>query len=275
MDTMKKWLKSHKRQIGQLILAIVLGIIVSGIFLLVFYFTGVFYWDNGFKFNIELLNGLRNSVWLYFAFVGIMAISGTLLCMNPVGSGVFVWLGIALFGANWKCFIATLGGCLLSYIMIDAIGRIGGSKLIIKIFGEKDYIKTKDLINEKGIVYVPIMYLLPIFPDDFICLCVGSMKMKWWLHMIYALIGKSVGIATVVFGVSIIPKDLFLPITIDKLYNYFVLIACLIVYITCLFKMARWLDKKLSKWLERKQNEKEKTQKVVCCESKENTTQEK
>lgn len=267
------WLKGHKKQIGQLILALVLGIIVSGIFLLVFYFTGVFYWDNGFKFNIELLNGLRNSVWLYFAFVGIMAISGTLLCMNPVGSGVFVWLGIALFGANWKCFIATLGGCLLSYIFIDALGRIGGSKLIIKIFGGQEYNNTKDLINEKGIVYVPIMYLLPIFPDDFICLCVGSMKMKWWLHMLYALIGKSVGIATVVFGVSIIPKDLFLPISIDKLYNYFVLIACLIVYITTLFKGARWLDKKLSKLIERKRYEKEKAQKVVYSESETNTTE--
>ena len=74
--------------------------------------------------------------------------------------------------------------------------------------------------------------------------------------MIYGAIGKAVGIATVVFGVSIIPKDLFLPITIDKLYNYFVLIACLIVYITCLFKVARWLDKKLSAWLKKRRESK-------------------
>ena len=74
--------------------------------------------------------------------------------------------------------------------------------------------------------------------------------------MLYGAIGKAVGIATVVFGVSLIPKELFLPITVDKLYNWFVLIACLIVYITCLFKGARWIDKKLSAHLKaRKEKE--------------------
>lgn len=249
---MKNWLKGHKKQLIQLGIALLLGVIVSGIFLLVFYLTGVIYYDNGFKFNAELFNSLKGNVWLYLVFIAVESVGCFVLCMNPIGSGVFVWLGIALFGANWKCYLATLGGCILSYIMIDFLGRFGGSKLIIKIFGENEYNQTKQLINEKGIVYVPIMYLLPLFPDDFICLCVGSMKMNWGLHMLYGLIGKSVGIATVVFGVSIIPKDLFLPISIDKLYNYFVLIACLIVYITTLFKLARWIDKKLSKMLEKR-----------------------
>jgi hypothetical protein len=80
------------------------------------------------------------------------------------------------------------------------------------------------------------------------------MKMKWWLHMAYGLFGKSIGVATVVFGVSFIPKDRFLPISSQNIYEWFVLVACLIVYITCLFKIARKIDKKLSKWLhDRKQ----------------------
>lgn len=241
-----KWIKSHKKQIIQLLIVLLLGVVVSGIFFLIFYLSGVIQFEDGFKFNAELFNELRDKPILYIVFLLVEAVGATLLCMNPLGSGVFVWLGIALFGANWKCFLVAFSGCLLSYIMIDAIGRFGGSKLIIKIFGEEEYKRTNDLINEKGLVYVPIMYLLPLFPDDFICLCVGSMKMKWWLHMLYGAIGKAVGIATVVFGVSLIPKDLFLPIGIDKLYNWFVLIACLIVYITCLFKIARWLDKKIS-----------------------------
>lgn len=249
---MKKWLKIHKKQLLQLLLALVIGFVISGIFLLIFGLTGVLEFNGGIRFNAELFDELRNNPLLYIVFVLVMAISGTLLCMNPIGSGVFVWLGIALFGANWRCFITVLSGCLLSYIFIDALGRFGGSKLIIKIFGKDEYEQTNDLINEKGMVYVPIMYLLPIFPDDFICLCVGSMKMKWWLHMTYALIGKSVGIATVVFGVSIIPTQLFLPLSIDKLYNYFVLIACLIVYITTLFKIARYIDKKLTARLKAK-----------------------
>lgn len=249
---MKNWIKTHKKQLFQLILAFVIGFAISGVFLLIFGLTGVMKFDDGIKFNAELFNNLRNNPLLYVVFVLVMAVSGTLLCMNPIGSGVFVWLGIALFGANWRCFITVLSGCLLSYIFIDALGRFGGNKLIIKIFGKEEYEKTNDLIKEKGMVYVPIFYILPLWPDDFICLCVGSMKMKWWLHMLYAIIGKSIGIATVVFGVSVIPTHLFLPLTTDKLYNWFVLIACLIVYISFLLKCARYIDIKLTERLKKK-----------------------
>ena len=254
---MKYWVKNHKKQLLQLLLAFGIGVVISGIFLLIFGLTGVISFKGGIRFNADLFNELRGNPLLYIVFVLVMAISGTLLCMNPIGSGVFVWLGIALFGANWKCFVTVLSGCLLSYIFIDALGRFGGSKLIIRIFGKEEYDKTSELIDEKGMVYVPIMYLLPVFPDDFICLCVGSMKMKWWLHMTYAVVGKAVGIATVVFGVSLIPKELFLPLTFDKLYNWFVLIACLIVYITVLFKSARWIDKKLSSYLQKRKEKNE------------------
>ena len=254
-----KWIKAHKKQLLQLLLVLGIGIVISSIFFLIFYLTGVIQFDNGFVFNNAMFEELKDNPMLYIVYVLVEAIGATLLCMNPVGSGVFVWLGIALFGANWKCFLATFGGCILSYIIIDALGRFGGSKLIIKIFGKEEYEKTEELINEKGMVYVPIMYLLPLFPDDFICLCVGSMKMKWWLHMLYGAIGKAVGIATVVFGVSLIPKDLFLPFTFDKVYNWFVLGACLIVYITCLFKIARWIDKKLSAYLKARREKENET----------------
>ena len=258
-------MKTHKKQIIQLLITLGLGIVISGIFLLVFYLTGIIQFDGGFKFNVDLFNEYKNSPTLYIIFTVVAAIGATLLCMNPLGSGIFTWLGIALFGANWKCFLATFVACFLSYLIIDALGRFGGSRLIIKIFGKEEYQKTEQLINEKGITYIPIMYLLPVFPDDMICLVVGSMKFKWWLHMLYAAIGKSVGIATVVFGVSIIPKDLFLPISVDKLYNWFVLIACLIVYVTMLFKIAKWIDKKVTHWARNRKPKVKKTDNSANC----------
>ena len=251
---MKNWLKEHKKTIVKVLLLLGVGVAISGVFLLIAYLTGIIYVDGGLKINTELFNSLKNSPWLYVAYMGVASIGSTLLCMNPLGTGLFTFLGIALFGANWKCFLATFGSCFLSYLMIDAIGRFGGSKLIVKVFGKEEYEKTKDLINEKGITYIPIMYLLPIFPDDMICLVVGSMRFKWWLHMLYAGIGKSVGTATIVFGVSLIPKEQFLPITIDKLYNWLVLIAVLIVYITILFKVARWVDKKVTSFIRNKKD---------------------
>ena len=253
---MKNWFKSHHKQVKQLLIALLVGIAVSGIFFLIFSLTGVFQFDGGLHINHELFNALKNSIWLYIVFVLVEALTCTLCVMNPIGSGAFIALGIVLFGANWKCFLACFIGCWLAYLLIDAVGRFGGSKLIIKIFGEEEYKKIEDLVNEKGLVYVPIMYVLPLFPDDFICLVVGSLKMKWWYHMLSGAIGKSIGIATAVFGISIIPRDLFIPFSVDKLYNYFVLGAVLIVYITFLFKISRWIDKKLSAHIKKKREEK-------------------
>ena len=70
--------------------------------------------------------------------------------------------------------------------------------------------------------------------------------------MIYGAVGKAVGIATVVFGVSIIPTDRLLPITTTNLYDWFILIGVLIVYITCLFKLAHFIDNKLTAYLRKK-----------------------
>ena len=61
---MKNWLKGHKKQLIQLGVALLLGVIVSGIFLLVFYLTGVIYYENGFKFNADLFDNLKGNVWL-------------------------------------------------------------------------------------------------------------------------------------------------------------------------------------------------------------------
>jgi len=259
---MKKFLRKYKKQLLQILLVVGIGIVISAIFLLIFFLTGVFYIDGGVKFNAELFAALRNNPLLYVVYIAVEAIGATLLCMNPIGSGVFVWLGIALFGPTWKCFLAAFAGCFLSYILIDALGRFGGAKLIIKILGEEDYKKVEDLINKKGYTYIPIIYLLPVFPDDLTCLVVGTMKFKWWYHMLSAFIGKAVGIATVVFGVSLIPTQLFLPITFDKLYNWFVLIACLIVYIVLIFKASKWIDKKISAWLEKRQAERKQNEEI-------------
>lgn len=250
---MKQFIKTHKKQLLQILSVLVVGVIISLVFFGVFWATGVITYDNGFSINAELFDALKGNLWLYIVFVIVMAIGCTVLCMNPVGSGVFVWLGLALFGANWKCFLATLSGCLLSYVMIDALGRFGGSKLIIKIFGEEEYRKVADIIRKKKLLYVLMVYLLTGFPDDFCCLVFGSMRVKWWLHILFAFVGKSIGIATVVFGVSIIPKEMFLPLAADKLYNWFVLIACLIVYIVFLFKVSNWINKKIDNYLERRQ----------------------
>jgi uncharacterized membrane protein YdjX (TVP38/TMEM64 family) len=65
------------------------------------------------------------------------------------------------------------------------------------------------MILNKGTVFFPAMMMLPVFPDDAIVMVAGTMKMKlaWFVPSI--VIGRGIGITTIVFGLSLVPFDKF------------------------------------------------------------------
>ena len=122
---------------------------------------------------------IRNcGAWGWLVFLILQIICTSLLCFVPAVSMTFITVGVILFGANWKTFILCFSGVFLASVLMDLIGRFGGSKLIMKLIGQKSYDEALNLIQTKGMVYVPVMYLLPIFPDDAICMLCGSLKVK-------------------------------------------------------------------------------------------------
>lgn len=242
------FLKKYKKEIIRVVIAIVSMILLALIILGILMLTKVITFEDGFKFNISIFDNLRDSFWIYVVFILLQVVITTLLCFAPGTTTMFIGLGIALFGANWKCFLTLYIGVVLSSIAMDLVGRFGGSFLIKKLIGENNYLEATNLLKEKGTVYLPFMYLLPIFPDDALCMVAGMIKLKFPLHLIYICLCRGIGIATIVFGFSVIPFSEF-----DGVYDYLVLIAVILVYVFVLFKITRWLDKMYSKYLKRKQ----------------------
>lgn len=236
----KNFLKKYSQQIKMLLLLIITLIIISSMFLGVLYFTGIIYYEDGFCFNTGLFSAFKNSIWIYFIFLITQVVSTVLLCFFPGASMISISLGVTLFGGTWQCFIVCFLGVLISSILMDLIGRFGGSKLIIKMIGEKEYNQALNIVQEKGMVYLPFMYLLPIFPDDAICMIAGMTKIKFWLHILYIFVCRGIGCATIIFGSKLIPFDSF-----TTFYDWFVFGAVIIVYVSILLKIAMYIDKKL------------------------------
>lgn len=234
-----------KKKIIRIVILLCALIFVSLLVFGVFCLTGIITLDNGISFNLEMFNAIKGHWWSYLVFLLLQVILTTLLCFAPGGSMAFILLGVALFGATWETFLVCFAGVIISSILMDLIGRYGGSKLIVKFIGEEDYKKALGIITEKGSVYLPIMYLLPIFPDDALCMCAGMIKIKFWLHLIYILLCRGIGVATIVFGISLIPFETF-----NSLYDYLVCGAVLIVYIALMLIVARKIDK----YIEKKRN---------------------
>lgn len=201
--------------------------------------------------NIENLRILIAScgAWGWFVFILLQVLITSLLCFVPATSMLFIGVGVLLFGSTRQCFLICLVGVVCSSVAMDLIGRFGGSRLIIKLIGEKEYKSALGIIQEKGMVYVPCMYLMPLFPDDAICMCVGMSKMKFWLHLIYILLCRGIGVATIVFGISILPEDV-VNFTSTNLWDYILVITVCLFWVIIMLYVARIIDKKLTKRLE-------------------------
>lgn len=204
--------------------------------------------------------------WAVIVYI-LLRVSFTIfLSFVPACSMIFDLLSVATFDyyPPIVIFLICFASVVITSVIMDLIGRFGGNKAIIKILGKEDYEEAKDLIQEKGMVYVPVMYLLPIFPDDAICMVSGATKMNFWVHLAEIILCRGIGCATIVFGLQIIPQDLVNNLkTFNWVYignniiEYIRLLVVIIAYLGLLFWFTRKIDKWLTRYLKKRKTNKE------------------
>ena len=148
--------------------------------------------DNFFKGWVEKSTGwvLWLVLWiLFFLQTNLIRIPAVSLLQISVHSGIEVlsWQYILLVMS------AYMGGCILSYWL----GRWFGTKAIKWVSGsEEDFDKWSKFINKKGKIWYLLSVLLPVFPDDILCIIAGSLKMDFGFYTLANLIGRSIGLIT-------------------------------------------------------------------------------
>ncbi len=205
--------------------------------------------------DVNKLKGFLQSVgpWAIVVYILLRIFATIFLSFVPACSMLFDLLSIAEFDYlnPFLIFLICLTSIVATSVILDLIGRFGGSKAIIKILGKEDYEEAEALVQEKGMVYVPIMYLLPIFPDDAVCMVSGATKMNFWVHFIEIVLCRGIGCATIIFGVQIIPPEVS-SFTSTNFIDYLRVGLIIIFYVGLLLYLARRLDKWLSKYLANK-----------------------
>ena len=202
--------------------------------------------------------GLQESIasagkWAWLVYIVIRVILQTLLTFVPVITVLFNGIAIALFGMGINTFLICFFSVFFASMLMDLIGRVGGSKAIIKLVGQENYDKACELVDTHGKVYIPLMYLLPIFPDNAICMIAGASKIKWGLHMIFVAVFRGIGVATIVFGIGVIPPEVA-NFTSTNLWDYIEVITIIVVWIIILFKVAHWINNKIEQRKRKKDN---------------------
>ena len=205
--------------------------------------------------DVDKLKGLiqKTGPWAIIVFIALRVVATIFLSFMPACSMMFDLLSLATF--SYLPPVAIFGICFASVVItsvvMDLIGRFGGNKAIVKILGQEDYDEAKGLVQEKGMVYVPVMYLLPIFPDDAICMVSGATKMNFWVHLLEIILCRGIGCATIIFGVQIIPSEVS-SFTSHNPLDYIRIGVLILAYLSLLLYLARRIDKWLSAYLKNK-----------------------
>ncbi len=242
----KDFLKKYKKAVINMTLMLVALVAFSALMTVIFIACGILYYDDGVQFNVHIFDSFKNSWVGGLLFIFLQIICTTVLCFLPGTTMMFIVLGQALYPEPWQAFLIVFSGVVVSSTAMYLVGRFGGYKLCAKMLGEEDCEKATRLLRNKGSVFFPIMMLFPMFPDDALVMISGTLKMNlgWFFPSI--IIGRGVGIATIIFGLSIVPFDKFTEWWHWAVFVALCAVLCVAVFIFAL-KFNKFMEKRSRK----------------------------
>ena len=168
-----------------LVLSVVAAIVVLAYYILVW--TGAWEYINSVDKIRQLILSL--GFWGRLAFVFLQFLQVTFL---PIPSTISTLAGVLIYGPLQTALLS-LAGIMLGSVMAFWLGRKFGTKLVVFMVGKETCEKWCNfLTNAKYSFFV--MMVLPIFPDDVLCLVAGLTNMTWKFFVVTNLIARLAGI---------------------------------------------------------------------------------
>lgn len=149
----------------------------------------------------------------------------------PIPSLIITLTGVLIYGpfvASVLCCIAVVGGSILSF----TLGKTFGFKLVAWVVGRDSALKYASVLNKRGKFFLTIAFLLPLFPDDALCLIAGMTTMEYKDFILISSITRPIGVICMCyFGGGYI-----IPFTGWGLYVWGFLLVLIIIAVIMVYK---------------------------------------
>lgn len=100
---------------------------------------------------------------------------------------------------SWQYLLTVISAYMCGCILAYWLGRWFGVKAVKWCAGsEEDFDKWSNFLNKKGKWWYFATVIFPMFPDDLLCLVAGGVKFNFAFYTISNLIGRSVGLVTMI-----------------------------------------------------------------------------
>ena len=241
----KNFVADNYKKIGKILLIAVVLIALSIGALLLLSAFGVVSYNDGLQINEELFDQFLGTWYGWIIIILVQVLVTTLLCFVPGASMAFIVLLSHMFKSQLAAFLVAFIGVMLSSLLMYITGRLGGYAICVKLLGKEDCAKASRLLNNRGVVFFPLMMLLPVFPDDALVMIAGTLRMslKWFVPSI--VICRGVAIAAIVFGLGNIPFETFTH------WHWILFISECAIGVVAIF----WAANRLSLYLEKRSSD--------------------
>lgn len=149
----------------------------------------------------------------------------------PIPSLIITLTGVLIYGpflASVLCVIAVLTGSILSF----TLGKTFGFRLVSWIVGKDNALKYAMVLNKRGKFFLTVAFLLPLFPDDALCLIAGMTTMEYKDFILITSITRPIGVICMCyFGGGYI-----IPFTGWGLYVWGVLLVIIVIAVIMIYK---------------------------------------
>ncbi len=168
----------------------------------------------------------KAGIWMPVFYVLLQFLQVVVL---PIPSVVSTVAGVALFGA-FRAMLYSLIGILFGSFVAFFVGRKLGYSAVSWMVGEEVLKKWQKKLKGKDNLFLTLMFILPVFPDDVLCLLAGLSSMSTKYFSIVIIVSRILAIATTCYFVDFIPFNTWWGITLWGGFILGVSIAFVLVY---------------------------------------------
>lgn len=180
-----------KEQIQRILKVCIIATVIMLIFEVIFSIPAI---NNFFKDWITSTSG-----WVVFIVIWLIMFLQCTILNIPAYVVLSASISIGLNCLSWQyllCVItAYMAGCILAYW----IGRWWGIKAVKWCAGsDEEFNKWSGILNTKGKWWYALTVILPLFPDDLLCIVAGSVRFNFVFYVIVNAIGRSIGLVAMI-----------------------------------------------------------------------------
>lgn len=184
----------------------------------------------------------KSGVWGPIIYIFIQFAQVTLI---PIPSTVTVIAGSMVFDMVEVVIYSTIG-MIMGSMLAFALGRIFGIKLVVWLVGEKAFNKYQKIIKGRDKTMLFLMFLLPIFPDDMLCLVAGITTMSYTSFFLMQIISRPLGICFSSLGGELIKN---IPFEGWYIALWAVIVLMVVAMLVLVWKYSGKIEDKLVKTL--------------------------